>query len=253
MPHPSRRPSAFSLVELLVVISIVAVMISLMIPALSTAREAAQSLKCMSNLRQLYPGFQTYVLDQRGYWTVHGYQDNILWSRIVTKNLGLRYIGEYKVNIDKQTWNDGSDQGYGAPLYTYNKDAVNRKNLLMKCPTENFTNYWGAENATSYRYNSGNSLGYAMGNTDAYTVSTNATYREKWGRIRDHDIKRTTSVAVIADGIPGNGSYEYEAASLATLARFPNYHNGGNNILFPDGHAANMHRTALTNQIFDRR
>ena len=85
-PSNNRHHAAFTLVELLVVITIIAVLIAILLPALTSARLMAVRLQCASNLRQIGNGLHEYANEYTGQYPLanlwdYPYGDQIDFGR----------------------------------------------------------------------------------------------------------------------------------------------------------------------------
>jgi prepilin-type N-terminal cleavage/methylation domain-containing protein len=89
-----RRCRAFTLIELLVVIAVIALLISLLLPALGAAREASRTVVCSSNIRQIVAAFHLYANDYKQIPGIHDHGPANPYNNI--KNLD--WIGKNNEN-----------------------------------------------------------------------------------------------------------------------------------------------------------
>jgi prepilin-type processing-associated H-X9-DG protein len=120
-----RRHVAFTLVELLVVIGIIALLIAILMPSLSRARQQSQRIQCMSNMRQIGMATMQYTNENKGWFPRaagggSAFDDWIYWdsARATTRNDGrlVKYLGPQFVEAHYRC---PSDNVEAHPTYPY--------------------------------------------------------------------------------------------------------------------------------------
>lgn len=90
----TRRRHAFTLIELLVVIGIIAILVSILLPALNRVREAARTVQCGSNLRQVGNAIHLYTASFRGYLPPGEFERFNSKAGLAQEILGRQLFGE---------------------------------------------------------------------------------------------------------------------------------------------------------------
>jgi prepilin-type N-terminal cleavage/methylation domain-containing protein/prepilin-type processing-associated H-X9-DG protein len=215
--RPGRSERGFTLIELLVVIAIIAILASLLLPALSRAKMSAQATACGNNLRQLSLGWQLYADDS----------DGLLVNNASTADTRT-YRQSWVNNIqDWATSVENTNPAYvlSGKLAPY----VNNSLGVYKCPADQSV----AQNGPRLRSISLNSL---VGNPLINPNRFNPTWLQF---LKVTDFPGPANFYVFVEEHPDtiNDGYFMNRWDVIQWGNLPaSWHNGAANLSWADGH-----------------
>src|SRR5688572_7180984 len=119
----SSNSKGFTLVELLVVIGIIAVLISVLLPTLASARRSANSVKCLASLKEIGNAFSMYAMDNKGMYPA--VRDNVNQYTSNGQPANRRWTDSIARYISKQ----GANMSTAADIA-----QIRRNSVLWGCP-----------------------------------------------------------------------------------------------------------------------
>lgn len=207
--RPRQERRAFTLVELLIVVAIIAVLAGVLLPSANAALDKARRTECASNERQIWMGMQSYATDHDGSLPITGtapWGEENTWGYSIWPYIygGLTTF-KYPQNCLQM----------GTPSY-----AGLQKNVFH-CPATKAkaVNVPGASNPNKARFS------YGL-NADPNGLSYNRNVPLYPRRLPHPEL-----TALVTETSDSPGDY---AGYLQQCGLIP--HNGGSNILFVDGH-----------------
>jgi prepilin-type processing-associated H-X9-DG protein/prepilin-type N-terminal cleavage/methylation domain-containing protein len=255
--HPSclRSLRAFTLVELLVVIGIIAILIALLLPALNRAREHARTVQCLSNMRQIGSTLVMFTTEHKGYVPK-------AWFNDAPYNRSARGIGAPE-KIDWQFYDRPNERTWewSYILSTY----VNKSENIFRCPSDQ-----AGDAGTNDFFYTATVNGKTEGYPRSYRLNT-SNQSSAFDAYKVTQLKKPSVAIVIAEGCLGHqnagfnqlATWEFDNRGLVTKTWTPAGYspdanvaydrhsskrddrarptcNGKANYVFADGHAETL-------------
>ena len=132
-----RKGNAFTLIELLIVIAIIAILASMLLPALNKAREKAQAISCTSNFKQFGTIFFLYTGDNQDNIPTDNYQSTVQWLELMSP-----YLPGYKWGSGKKApvLSCPSIRSRGIKNEYYHTDVTLNSQASVRCDNANLEN-----------------------------------------------------------------------------------------------------------------
>ena len=234
------RPAGFSLIELLVVITIILILMAMLFPVASSLKERLRRFMCMSNQRQIAIGMMLFVADNQFYPGSYGAENGVvscIWApriRKYAKDNGIFYCPSRDPGYKWQLLY-GSGSGYA--LTNSEWDYYPGEKTLATCAGILFSygwNDWGSHNC---EVNQQHRSGYGLGGDIRCGVNVN--------ELPVASVISPVNMIAIGDALcdPGYWNFNMDPDNPTEYPGKP--HNFGANIVFADGHVEWFLQAAL--------
>lgn len=221
MPKSLRR--AFTLIELLVVVAVIAILASLLLPALAKAKTKAQGVFCMNNTHQLMVGYLMYAPD---------YQDIVPSACSWIDNTWLDWATS-PINTNTAVLRDPTK----AVLANYTAKSVN----IYRCPADIYLSR--VQRAKGWKERA-RSVSMNAFSGDTGDPSQFFTQWQGWKKTSDPKRRSPSELLVLLDEHPDSINDGYFIATLNGYGGLygwcdvpATYHNGACGFAFLDGHS----------------
>ncbi len=268
--HADRRTlwTGFTLVELLVVIGIIALLISILLPALNRARDAAIKVQCLSNLRQIGQGMMQYGVDFKGQLPPLKGIEDASGNFAFPGQIGYDYPMYNATNGPTNAW---SDSAFIGRALTHKRHGINDRAGMDGYTHASGTTVWTCPadtNLSPYSDGNGRELSYALvewiyPQRSQYQSASQAVDQYRNRLVKLSRVRASSRCVFAFDGhsyrfTPGN---EWDTAanwpwmatpvsdgSYSQSRQVANRHGGGGvNVIYFDGHAATLGATSSMN------